>query len=157
MINLEAFVQKLIALMGFEDCKIEVDAEHRHGSIFIYSHENLIQENLPDLVESINHLVQMAAKQQNAETIFFDLNNYRRERERLIAELARTAARKVLATQQELTLPSMNSYERRLVHVELATHPGVVTESNGVGRERCVVIKPLTDEPKGSLVQSQTV
>ena len=37
----------------------------------------------------------------------------------------------------------MNAYERRLVHVELAVHPDVRTESEGDGRERCVVIKPI--------------
>ena len=37
----------------------------------------------------------------------------------------------------------MNSYERRLVHVELAVHPSVTTESAGEGRERYVIIKPI--------------
>jgi predicted RNA-binding protein Jag len=39
----------------------------------------------------------------------------------------------------------MNSYERRIVHVELAIHPNVKTESVGEGRERYIVIKPLAD------------
>ena len=72
---------------------------------------------------------------------FVDINNYQAERERIIQELAKAAARKVIATKIELPLPAMNAYERRLIHTELATHPDIKTESDGVGRERHVVVK----------------
>ena len=42
----------------------------------------------------------------------------------------------------------MNSYERRLVHVELAIHPDVTTESIGAGKNRYVIIKPIGAEKK---------
>ena len=38
----------------------------------------------------------------------------------------------------------MNAYERRLIHVEIANHPDLKTESIGEGRERRVVIKPIS-------------
>lgn len=131
--------------MGFDDYTLEIDAEHKHGVIFIHNHPHLIKENLPVLVECFNHFVQLTAKRQNQAPIFFDVNNYRREREDLIVELARAAARKAVATKQEISLPIMNSYERRLVHLELATHPDVATESIGHGRSRYVVIKPIEE------------
>jgi predicted RNA-binding protein Jag len=40
----------------------------------------------------------------------------------------------------------MNSYERRIVHVELAIHPEVTTESMGVGKERYVIVKPIEEK-----------
>jgi predicted RNA-binding protein Jag len=146
MDNWKEFAEKTIQLMGFGDYKVEVDDEHRHGSIYIYDHQNLVKDNLPSLIDSLNHLIQLVAKKNNTSPIFFDFNNYRRERENLIAELARTAARKVLATKKELSLPAMNSYERRLVHVELATNPSVRTESLGIGKERYVVIYPILED-----------
>jgi spoIIIJ-associated protein len=88
-------------------------------------------------------LFQLAGKKHDAPRIFFDINNYRKDREKLITELARGAARKVAATKEHLELPSMNSYERRIVHVELAAHPDVRTESQGLGKERKVIIKPV--------------
>ena len=51
-------------------------------------------------------------------------------------------------TKEKISLPAMNSYERRLVHVELSIHPEVATESAGMGKERCVVIKPIEDDNK---------
>ena len=142
----EPFIKKTLELLGFNDFRVEIDAEHKHGVIFIYDNISVVaKENLPSLIESFNHVIQLVAKKNQYPTLFFDFNNYRKERENLIAELARTAARKVAATKQELSLPAMNSYERRLVHVELAAHPTVSTESVGVARERYVIIRPIPD------------
>lgn len=140
---LEQLTQKIVEFMGFEDYRVEAKPDQKHGAIFIYDNPILVKENLPVLVESLNHLLQMIAKKQNQSPIFFDVNNYRQEREKLIAELARAAAKKVLLTRGKISLPAMNSYERRLVHVELAVHPEVTTESAGVGKERYVVVKPV--------------
>ena len=142
----ELFTKKALELLGFHDFRVEIDTEHNHGVIFIYDNIAVVaKENLPVLIESFNHIIQLIAKKNQHPAIFFDFNNYRKERENLIAELARTAARKVAATKQELSLPAMNSYERRLVHIELAAHPTVSTESIGTGRDRYVIIKPILD------------
>ncbi|HVN26545.1 MAG TPA: R3H domain-containing nucleic acid-binding protein [Candidatus Paceibacterota bacterium] len=147
----ETFIKTTFDLIGFKDYRLEVKPQEKHASLFIYEDQNLMRESLPSIVESINHLIQMVAKKHATETIFLDVNNYRQERENLIAELARAAAKKALATKEEVSLPAMNSYERRLVHVELAIHPEVRTESMGMGKERYVVIKPITDgSEKGS-------
>lgn len=143
MENWEAFVKKLVEAMGFRDYKLEIDQEHRHGNLHLYDGEMIVKENLPSMVESFNHLFQLIAQRKNTEAIYLDINNYRKEREKLITELAKAAARKVMATKQEIILPSMNSYERRIVHMELAAHPEVKTESQGTGKERSVTIKPI--------------
>lgn len=139
--NWQNFLSKAIELMGFKDFRVDVDSETGRGVVFIYDNPELIKENLPMIVESVNHLVQMVSRKNNQPAIIFDVNNYRQERENLITELARAAAKKVLATGEDLSLPMMNAYERRLVHVALAIHPEVKTESVGESRERHVVIK----------------
>ncbi len=144
----EIFIKKTFDLLGFKDYRLDVKLEEKRASLFIYEDQNLVRENLPLIVEGINHLIQMVAKKHETETIFLDVNNYRQERENLIAELARAAAKKALATKEAISLPAMNSYERRLVHVELAIHPEVRTESAGEGKERYVIIKPITEEKK---------
>ena len=143
MDNWETLTRKLVEFMGFRDYRVEVKPEEKRGALFIYDGGEFLKENLSNVVESINHLFQMIAKKNSAELIFMDVNNYRQERENLIAELARAAAKKAVATKGEVSLPAMNSYERRLVHVELAIHPEVKTESAGEGKERYVIIKPI--------------
>jgi spoIIIJ-associated protein len=134
--------------MGFRDYRVEMKPEEKRAAIFIYDGGNFLKENLSNIVESINHIAQMVAKKNSTELIFIDVNNYRQERETLITELARAAAKKATATKGEVTLPAMNSYERRLVHVELALHPEVTTESIGEGKERYVIVKPIASEKK---------
>ncbi len=139
----ETITKKMVEFMGFRDYHIEMKLEEKRGSLFIYDGGVSFKENIPGIVESVNHLFQMIAKKNSTELIFLDVNNYRQERENLIGELARAAAKKVLATKAEVSLPAMNSYERRIVHVALAIHPEVKTESMGEGKERYVIIKPI--------------
>lgn len=139
----EQIIKNMLNGMGFTDYRLEIAEDGVRNSLFIYENEVFVKENLPMIVESLNHVLQMIAKKNEAKPIFLDVNNYRHEREGLIAELARAAAKKVIATKQEVSLPAMNSYERRIVHVELAIHPDVTTESLGEGKERYIVIKPL--------------
>ena len=139
----ETIAKKIAEYMGFRDYRVEVQPEEKRVALFIYDGGNLLKENLPAVVESVNHLFQMIARKNEAELVFLDVNNYREERKTLIAELARAAARKATATKTEVPLPAMNSYERRLVHTELAVHPEVTTESAGEGKERYVIIRPI--------------
>lgn len=141
MENWETFVKKTIELIGFKDFRVEIDNDRNRGLVFIYDSPTLVKENLAQIVENLNYVIQMAAKRNGQPHPVFDVNNYRRERENLIVELARAAAKKVLATREDISLPIMNSYERRLVHVALAVHPEVTTESAGLNKERHVIIK----------------
>jgi hypothetical protein len=143
----ESYLSNLFSCMGFGDFNIQVQAgsDHAVGTIFFY--DSFFQPNdsrLPEFISNLNHIVQLVAKKEGIPPVFFDVNNYRHHREELIRELARTAARKVSTIGAEVTLPSMNSYERRIVHTELVSHPHVRTESAGVGRDRHVVIRPVS-------------
>lgn len=143
MDNWETFIKETLDRIGFRDYNLEMHLAERHGSAFIYEDQELIKQNLPAIVDAMNHILQMVAKKKGAEAIFLDVNNYRHDRERLITELAKAAAKKAAATKTDVALPAMNSYERRLVHMALAVHPEVKTESSGEGKERFVIIKPI--------------
>ncbi len=139
----EIIIKNMVDQMGFRDYHLEIDAEEGRGSLFIYESSPFLNENLPLIVDSVNHIIQMIAKKNQARAFFLDINHYRRDRENIIAELARAAAKRAATTKEEISLPAMNSYERRLVHVELAIHPDVTTESTGAGKDRYVIIKPI--------------
>ncbi len=143
MDDLETFVKKTLSLIGFKDYRVEIKPGEKKGLVFIYEDQAMLKENLPAIVDAMNHLLQMAAKKNQQESFFLDINNYRHERETLIAELAKAAAKKASTTKQKVSLPAMNSYERRIVHVELALHPDVKTESVGEGKERYVIVMPI--------------
>lgn len=154
MENQEIFIKKLLELMGFKDFRVEVEGEPERGLVFIYDEPALIKENLPVLIQDFNQLIRLLAKRLNQPAVFFDVNNYRKEREGLIVELARAAAKKVLATGENISLPAMNSYERRLIHSALAVHPEVTTESVGVSRDRYVIVKLIRENQIKTLSES---
>ena len=144
MDNLKLTIQKILELMGFSEFKIDIDETNASGRIFITSDYDLVKNNLNVLVESINYLVNQIARSENLPFIHFDINNYRQDREKIIVELAKAAAKKASISKEEVALPPMNSYERRLVHLELVSHPDVATESAGAGSGRHVIIKPIS-------------
>lgn len=141
---MELLKQKLEAIFraGGLDVSVDVDSEGKRVNIFI-TDEDIVEKFMPRLLSDLDHIVKLIAKNLQLDRVYVDVNNYKKERERLIVELAKAAARKAIAEKKEITLPAMNAYERRLVHVELAVRPDIKTESIGEGESRQVVIKPL--------------
>lgn len=136
-------LKNLIELMGFADFSINYEPESSRFLIFI-NEGDFFKKFLPSFVTNLDYLVRlMADKIKEEKAVFIDINNYRKERENLIVELARAAARKASATKEDVSLPAMNAYERRLIHLELSAHPDVKTESVGEGRERYIIVKPI--------------
>lgn len=127
--------------MGFSEVRVEVDEAHK--KIAAHVGDGLTRDEIGYLLPALEHVVNLMARQAKLPLYVVDVNYYRKERERLIAELARAAARKAVTTKTEVELPPMNAYERRLVHMEITTHPELTTESVGMGKERRVVIKRI--------------
>jgi spoIIIJ-associated protein len=77
-----------------------------------------------------------------APTIVIDVNGYKQHRYQSLQALARRMAEQVEASGEPFTLEPMPAYERRIIHLALAEHPGVTTRSTGFGEARKVVILP---------------
>ena len=142
MDELHSKIQTMVALMGFNDLRVEADEELRKVMIFI-NDRVVDRESLPMFVLNLERIARLMAKKMDHPPVFVDVNHYKKEREDLIVKLARAAARKASVTGEEISLPAMNAYERRIVHTELSVRPDVQTESTGEDRSRHVVIKPL--------------
>ncbi len=139
----QEYIRNLFDLMGFSDTEVVVDEAVKKISIVV--DDEFFRSQIPNILQPIEHLINLFLKQNGKPPYIIDINYYRRERERLIVELARAGAKKAKMTKQEVSLPPMNSYERRLIHVEIATNPDLKTESVGVGKERHIVIVPIED------------
>lgn len=134
-------VKNLIEQMAFEEAEVKCDEETQKISIFINDPiMSYLKENLGSYVRDFHLVINLIAKKLDQPQFFVDVNNYRAERGRIIVELAKAAAKKVIATKESIPLPPMNSYERRLVHTTLAIHPEIKTESVGEGKERHIII-----------------
>jgi len=142
--NVKNKIKELLEVGGFRDFSVEADVEGKRISIFIHDFD--FGDAVPKIIldfERVAKLMLNKLEPASQENLVLDINNYRRERERLIAELAKAAARKVSLNKQEVKLPAMNAFERRIIHMELASRPDIKTESFGVGAERHIIVKPI--------------
>ena len=74
--------------------------------------------------------------------ITIDVEGYRQRRSEKLRALAWRLAEQVRNRKSPFTLEPMLAYERRIIHLTLADHPDVTTESIGEGEARKVVIRP---------------
>ena len=103
----------------------------------------LIGQNGQTLAD-IQHLLKAILSQKITEQFYVDLdiNNYKEKKITYIKESAREWANDVALSGKEKTLPPMPSFERRVIHMELADRSDIITESDGRGADRFIIIKP---------------
>ena len=75
--------------------------------------------------------------------IILDVNDYKKSRANYLIDVAKQTVARVRNTQKAEALFPMSAYERRIVHMELAACPDIVTESIGAEPQRRVIVKPF--------------
>jgi len=73
-----------------------------------------------------------------------NVGDYRQKREEQLRKLALNVAQKVKFSKQAQAITNLSAGERRIVHLALAGDEQVMTESEGEGRDRKLVIKLKT-------------
>lgn len=140
--------EELLEKMTFSKAAVEIKKQ-KDSSVFIVSVQleddpsQLIGQggsNLNDLQRILRLLV--AKKDPKAPLFLLDINSYREKREAFLKELGREIAEQVVKTKKSVMLQPMSSYERRIIHLELAERADIVTESIGEEPERRIVIRP---------------
>lgn len=74
--------------------------------------------------------------------ILVDTGDYRAKQEEMLTGLARSAAERVKQTGAPYSMYDLSPAQRRFVHTVLSDDPQVLTESEGEGRDRHLVVKP---------------
>jgi spoIIIJ-associated protein len=83
------------------------------------------------------------------EKISFDCQNHRSQRIQELRMAASVAADKVRKTGTPYHFNPMSSRERRIVHLALRDESDLLTESEGEGMRRCLVVYPKDYKPAG--------
>jgi spoIIIJ-associated protein len=73
--------------------------------------------------------------------VTIDVGGYKRRRDDKLGQVAQKVAARVKETGQPFIFKPMSAVERRVIHMELAEDPEVMSESTGDGRNRRVVVK----------------
>ena len=122
---------------GGKDAKL-IDIQGEGAGVLIGHHG--------DTLDSLQYLANLAANKRVDGVkppyvkIAVDAENYRTKREATLRTLARRMADRVLKQKKSVMLEPMNPYERRIIHSEIQTIPGVSTNSIGSENNRKIVI-----------------
>ncbi|MBG82354.1 MAG: KH domain-containing protein [SAR202 cluster bacterium] len=97
-----------------------------------------------ETLQALQFILRMVTNRQlgRKASVVIDIEDYRERRVQMLRRIARRVAGRVASSGYEDSLEPMSPAERRIVHMALADHPEVHTESEGEGNQRRVVIFP---------------
>jgi spoIIIJ-associated protein len=104
-----------------------------------------------ETLRALQYVVNLLVNQDRSDSVrvTLDVEQYRDRRQKALTEMARRVAEKVAASGRPVTLEPMSPAERRVIHMALANHPRVSTESTGYGIGRRISISPKRGERAG--------
>lgn len=142
---LESLVEDLLQRMGYDarvgvreaGTVLAVDLEVHNGAGALIGTGGEGIDALEDIIRRM-----FKRRSPDAPKPVVDVNGYRREHATAIREKAREIAERVKRYKETHVFPPMPARERRIVHMELAARGDVITESEGEGSARHVVVRP---------------
>ena len=99
-------------------------------------------------LQALQFLVNLIVRKNLGENVrvLLDVERYRQRQETSLRDMATKVAARVAQTNRSVTLEPMPPADRRIVHTTLTDHPGVTTESAGIGDNRKVTISPKPNQ-----------
>ncbi len=130
-----------------EGVSLQDDEEQNEPSVFNIEGDELgiLIGRRGQTLSCLQYIVKIIASnriQDSLPSIIIDVNGYKQKRQQVLKDLAERIADQVESSGKPFTLEPMPAYERRIIHMALAGHAGVKTESVGYGEDRKVSIIP---------------
>ena len=133
-----------------------LDRLHVSGSVRVESNENMFDVILEteesgivigyhgEALEALQLIFSLMVSKKIGSFVRVNLEvgDYKKNRSEYLERLAMQTKERVLAENKEHILPSIKSWERRVVHLILQDDEEVVSESLGEGKDRVLVVKP---------------
>ena len=134
---------------GEESIVVQIDLPEELTGVYIGSHG--------DTITSLQLLLSLMVSGRMGEwtRVSLNVNDYRQKREQTLQELAENAATRATELNQEIIIPDLSSYERRLIHSYLSEKGLAKTESRGEGNNRQLFIIPSQEQPVETPSESQ--
>tara|TARA_B100000745_G_scaffold293907_1_gene236284 strand:+ start:219 stop:854 length:636 start_codon:yes stop_codon:yes gene_type:complete len=140
-------IDNIISLLGVEvvSTLTQVEREDLGGPVFEIEGDDagLLIGRRGDTLKALQFLVKYLVSQKlDANVnILVDVEGYQDRRYQSLMSMARRVAQRVTDSGRPITLEPMPPNERRIVHIALADHHRVTTESTGSGSSRQVVVQ----------------
>lgn len=154
------YLKELFFLMGISDYEESIDFEENIINIQLNGEKiGYYTQRNTDVVESLQFLIAVTVNKEfdGNFKITLNINDYREKSSERLENLALKTAKQVLKNKRKITLRSMSSYQRRIIHSKLHDIENITTFSVGTEPNRKVVVaydgpdKPLSLNEKGTV------
>ncbi len=135
-------VEHLLKLMNL---KLDIKATVFGGRILIKLYgddRKFLIGRSGDILDAFDMIVNwiVAKEQKNNIKIDIDVDNYKEQRKIQIEEMLEHVTKKILETGKPYKLRPMNNRDRRIIHLILDSSKDFYSQSEGEGRDRCIVV-----------------
>jgi spoIIIJ-associated protein len=146
MEQIQQTAQTLLDLMGIQgELSIAEDKENEAVVVTIDTEDAGILigrhgETISAFQLILNQIINRGS--ENWQRILVDCGDYRTRQEESLRNLAASTAEQVKESGEPKALYDLTPAQRRIVHMVLSEDPDIITESEGEGRERHLVVRP---------------
>lgn len=140
--RVSAFVADVVDAMGFAvDARVEDEADHLRIVLEGADGEWFVRRK-GEALDALQHLVNAAFRHEvdRGKRLVVDCLDFRKAKDRELRQMARFLMDKARATGLAQEIGPLNSYSRRLVHLEVSSVPDMESESIGDGAVKVVII-----------------
>ena len=141
--EVKTFVEQIVQAMGLtvavevtdlEDGSVKVDVQGEDGELLL--------RRKGEGLDALQHLVNSAYRRDvgRDQRIVIDAMGFRHGKDVELQQMAKFLVEKVRTTGVAQELGPLNSYSRRIVHLEVGRHDDVASESQGDGQLKQVII-----------------
>jgi spoIIIJ-associated protein len=138
------YLEELLDIFDLDgDINIDVRQGRAYLEITADEESNLRLVSHPDTVEALQELTRIAVqtKTQSFSRLILDIAGSRQVRLDALTKIVNKVIDKVKDTNVAVAMKPMSSYERKIAH-DLIAEAGLISESEGEGKERHIVAKP---------------
>ena len=145
--TLQELTDKLLELMSTKaKAEVSYDEENQNFVVNIDAGDEtgLLIGKKGETLLSIQTVLSVLLKQKTGEwnRVVANVGDYREKEESYLKDLAASTAQRAIETKEPQNLYNLKAWQRRVVHMALAENKDIVTESEGEGDDRFLVIKP---------------
>ena len=137
------FIEEFLDLADLDgDLEIEFKQERVYLTVDSEGESNLGKVSDPETVNAIQEITRLAVQSKTGEMsrLILDIAGSRDAKAKQIKDLVEKTLAKLEETDKDQHLKPMSSYDRKLVH-DMVAEAGMVSESEGQGRDRHIVIR----------------
>ena len=138
------YLEELLDIFDLDgDINIDVRQGRAYLEITADEESNLRLISNPETVEALQELTRIAVqtKTQSFSRLILDIAGSRQAKLDSLAKVVNRIVAKVKETNAPVAMKPMSSYERKIAH-DLIAEAGLISESEGEGKERHIVAKP---------------